>query len=141
MELLIFYLKGYLFGIQTDFVESVEKIITIKEQADIQIKKNEVIKKNIKYNLLNLYELFYNEKREIIKLNDYIIFLNNKSSFNTENLKHIAKVDTIKYNFSLMEDKKYLDLFVGTFIIENKIGLILNGNKMNDLLQNRSNIL
>ncbi len=140
MELLIFYLKGYLFGIQTDFIESVEKIITLKEQADIEIKRDEIIKKNIKYNLLNLYELFYNEKRGIIKLNDYIIFLNDKSSFNTENLKYILKTEAINYNFTLMKNKKYLDLFAGTFIIDNKIGLILNGKKMNDLLQSRSDI-
>lgn len=109
-----------MFALIADAVQSIERVSNLKK-IKTKIKFN-----NTEYKFINLYKEFYNLERKLEEVNDYVIFLKNGLAFNTEKIENILEKDIIKYNFSSFFKTSCKILFNGVFLIDKKIGLVIN---------------
>ncbi|MBU1076558.1 MAG: hypothetical protein KKH98_04655 [Spirochaetes bacterium] len=132
MELLIFSINNFTFGISTNFIEGVESIS--EGNNDITISSNNVIKNGISYFLLNLYQMFFLRERDPDLTKNSILFLKNRICFSVEKFERIKSIETLDFNFSTILPAKYVHLFGGVFISKKRLGIIINGKELESLL-------
>ncbi|GEM_PF-2897203 len=128
MELILFKINNYIYGLKPNEVVNIEKLSTIEDEG-AQIKENYIVKDNVKFKYIDLYKNFFNIDRHFLeKRDDYILFLKNEIFFNTEHISEIQDVDIKKFDFKNVVEKEYIDLFQNILIFGKKIGIVLNAN-------------
>lgn len=134
MDILIFLINNYFYGISLDLTSEIERLNVLKEHGNIKIRKNSILKNNINFIYIDLYKIFYFAQRTFNKNNDdYIIFLKNKIFFNVEKIIDIKNVAIKHFPMKKFMNKKYVDFFQDTFIINSQIGFILNEKNLSTL--------
>lgn len=119
MDILIFKINNFDFGIETDKILKVEKIY-----STIEIK-------NFLY--VDLYKNFFGISKDYT--GDYFIFLKNKIYFNTESIESISEQITVREiepgKYFL---KTYQKIVKSLFIHKSNIGIILNEKILKEMV-------
>lgn len=132
MELILFFIKNNVFAFPAQVVTRIENIHDMKDNyRDIE---RVITVDHKEYLLSDLYKKLYNENRNMLKSNDYILFLKNNIFINCEKILRLQSSKIFNYNFELILGKKYGKLYSGVFIFKDKIGLILNEYEIEELL-------